>query len=134
MKSCKKLIIVLASSLTAVACMAEKTQQEKLGELLATLKQKAAKADAKEYKISVPTSTAAARGNQTQRATRSDVLWPATPEINPLSAISENMTAAAKETQDLSVLRRRLLQFVAIYPEHREEPLLKDLDNLLQNN
>jgi inorganic triphosphatase YgiF len=51
-----------------------------------------------------------------------------------LLAISENVSAAAKKTDDLSSLREQLRDFIEVYPEYKDEQLLADLDAVLKTS
>lgn len=133
------LAVTLAAGLQSLEfCMGEPkvdvTQKEKLAAILTGLKVKAAKAKPRGHTVSVPVASAGARGTEIRTSNRFAVLWPRDSHICPLLAISENVSAAAKKTDDLSSLRGQLRQFIEIYPEYKDEQLLADLDAVLESS
>jgi len=106
--------------------------KKKLAAILTGLNMKAAKSKPARQEVSLPVASAGARGAQVRVANRFAVLWPSGSHISPLLAISKNVAAQAEQTDDLSVLREHLHNFIEVYPEYKDEQLLKDLDLLLQ--
>ncbi|MDP6525210.1 MAG: hypothetical protein QGI24_08085 [Kiritimatiellia bacterium] len=138
-----KRFIILAITLTVSLqsmefCVGEpkvdKAQKEKLAAILTGLKVKAAKARPQGHTVSLPVASAGARGAEIRTSNRFAVLWPRDSHICPLLAISENVSAAAKKTDDLSSLRGQLRNFIEVYPEYKDEQLLADLDAVLKTS
>ena len=135
----RSLLLVLALALVNVSiCVAaddakeetDKQRKEKLERILSQLKTKATKVKAKAHDVSVPVASAGARGEQQQEGSHFAVAWPKS-NVSPLTALSKNIRNAASQGRSWSVMKLQLLEFVDNYPEFKDEPLLKELEGLL---
>jgi len=130
------IVIMLALCLQVVAAepQVKKTQSKQkvaLKSLLNSLKTKGKKTRKTRHILSLPVASAGARGAEIRTANRFALLWPDGAHISPLTALSVNLEATAIDKQSAPGMRKQLSDFVEVFPEFKQEPLLEDLTVLL---
>ena len=134
----KKWIILIAAAAMLQAVVAEDTapridgqQKDKLKALLGNLKTKGTATRKTRHEVSLPVASAGARGAEVRGAARFSVLWPEGANISPLTALSVNLESTAAADGELTDMQHQLTDFMEVFPEFKEEPLLKDLGIIL---
>lgn len=113
----------------------EKTQTGKAGtqslqDLLKSLKMKGDKAKTVKHEVAVPVASAGVRASGAKTAQPFAVVWPGK-KISPLTALAMNLSNAAAQGREKADMKKQIAEFLENFPEHKDDPLLKDLTALL---
>jgi len=106
-------------------------QKARLNSLFKAVKEKSKGIKPAKYEVSLPVSTAGARGTETRQQNRFAVIWP-DPEISPITALVENMKSAAEQGGTQEDLKAQLENFIKVFPEFKDHELLNDLNDIIK--
>jgi len=106
-------------------------QKARLNSLFKAVKEKSKSIKPAKYEVTLPVSTAGARGAETRQADRFAVIWP-DPEISPLTALAENLRSAAEHGEERGVLKSQLEDFMKVFPEFNDHELLAELNEIIK--
>lgn len=112
------------------AAPAQDEQKNRLHNLFKAVKEKSRAIKPAKYEVTLPVSTAGARGAETRQADRFAVIWPDT-EISPLTALVENIENAVAAGQEKSAIAAQLDEFKKVFPEYNDHELLTELAGII---
>ena len=106
-------------------------QKAKLNSLFKAVKEKSKNIKPAKYEVTLPVSTAGARGAEARQADRFAVIWPDA-EISPITALAENMRSAVEQGETRGALRAQLDDFKKVFPEFVDNELFQKLGNIIK--
>jgi len=109
---------------------AGKARNQNLQDLLKSLKIKGSKAKTVKHEVAVPVASAGVRAREADKTKRFAVVWP-DKKISPLTALAMNLSNAAAQGKPKKEMKKEIREFLENFPEHKGDPLLKDLTDLL---
>ncbi len=109
------------------------TSKNRLNSLFKALKEKSKDIKPTKYEITLPVSTAGARGAETRQADRFSVIWPDT-GISPITALTENIKNGVEQGEKKASLQAQLENFKKVFPEFRDHPFLHELADIIEKN
>ena len=106
-------------------------QKARLNSLFKAVKEKSKSIKPAKYEVTLPVSTAGARGAETRQADRFAVIWPDA-EISPITALAENLRSAVEQGEEQGPLRAQLEEFKKVFPEFNDHELFEELNEIIK--
>ena len=123
-------VLMADESKTEEAKTDKKARAQNLQDLLKSLKMKGAKAKPVKHEVAVPVASAGVRAAGAKDSKRFEVVWP-DKKISPLTALAMNLSNSAAQGKSKTEMKKQIGEFLENFPEHKGDPLLKDLTDLL---
>ncbi len=107
-------------------------QKTRLNNLFKAVKEKSKAIKPAKYEVTLPVSTAGARGAETRQADRFAVIWP-DGDISPITALVENIESGVEQGEDKTSLEAQLEEFKKVFPEYSDHELLLELADIIKS-
>jgi hypothetical protein len=106
-------------------------RKDRLNSLFKAVKEKSKAIKPDKYEVTMPVSTAGARGAETRQADRFAVIWPDA-DISPLTALVENIQNGVERGATKAELEAQLEDFKKVFPEYSDHELLHELADIIK--
>lgn len=106
-------------------------RKDRLNSLFKAVKEKSKAIKPDKYEVTMPVSTAGARGAENRQADRFAVIWPDS-EISPITALAENIQNAIERGETRAQLETQLEDFKKVFPEYSNHELLPELADIIK--